>query len=222
MATKLTLMEMRFSKSLTNTSYIKQSDTKSSSLALIRSLRMNDSAYSLRNAERDDMMLRMLKNAWISWWFLRASERWDLPKSPPPDGKVIMWVCRRRHFDFQKKNTTAAPGPSLPHHIRKKEICRPLPFHTAPHYQEEMHGDSTVLWKIWRKKDDYVHRTPNWRVSDSPRKNEDRKPLKFEKPTHTSLFTKRKLKIRLFPPPFFLFPEWSGIVFITLPSFIYI
>jgi hypothetical protein len=63
MATKLTLMEMRFSKSLTNTSYIKQSDTKSSSLALIRSLRMNDSAYSLRNAERDDMMLRMLKNA---------------------------------------------------------------------------------------------------------------------------------------------------------------
>lgn len=125
-------------------------------------------------------------------------------------------------FWFSKKNTTAAPGPSLPHHIRKKEICPPLPFHTAPHYQEEMHGDSTVLWKIWRKKDDYVHRTPNWRVSDSPRKNEDRKPLKFEKPTHTSLFTKRKLKIRLFPPPFFLFPEWSGIVFITLPSFIYI
>lgn len=155
MATKLTLMEMRFSKSLTNTTC---RATKSSSLALIRSLRMNASR------ERWCYEWRMPE----FWWFL---ERDDLPKSPPPDGKVIMWVCRR-HFDFQKK---LQPFPSS----REKKICPPLPV-SPPRYQEEMHGDSTVLWNLTKKKT-IMYIGPNWRVSDSPRKNEDKTPLKFEK-----------------------------------------
>jgi hypothetical protein len=41
-----------------------------------------------------------------------------------------------------------------------------------------MHGDSTVLWNLTKKKT-IMYIGPNWRVSDSPRKNEDKKPLKI-------------------------------------------
>ena len=70
---------------------------------------------------------------------------------------------------------------------------------------------------------------PNWRVSDSPRKNEDKKPLKirnkkkdffffkfqrtfflYKNNPHTPLFTKRKLKIRLAMIPSLL--SLSGMI----------
>lgn len=126
-------------------------------------------------------------------------------------------------FWFSKKKHYCSPWP-LPPSSHKKERNMPAAAlsHRPPLSRRDAWRFNCVMKNLTKKRRLFVHRTPNWRVSDSPRKNEDRKPLKFEKPTHTSLFTKRKLKIRLFPPPFFLFPEWSGIVFITLPSFIYI
>jgi len=146
MATKLTLMEMRFSKSLTNTTTCRA--TKSSSaLALIRSLRMNANSRDMRYDVANEECLNI-----------------------SDDFKIARWSSKKPTTGWQSDNVSV----STSFWFSKK--MQPPPF-TPPRYQEEMHGDSTVLWNLTRKKKTIMYIGPNWRVSDSPRKNEDKKHL---------------------------------------------